>query len=70
MKQLSNTTCSPIIPLFLDLFDDKYSSLLLYKLSKYFIKLNEKGPEKIQKYNYSVDILWREALLSLDTMTK
>ena len=63
MILLSNTTRSPIIPLFLDLFDDKYSSLMLYKLSKYFAKLNESiGPRK--RYEYSIDILWREALLS------
>ena len=64
MILLSNTTCSPIIPLFLDLFDDKYSSLMLYKLSKYFIEFNEIDSEKTQNYKYSTDVLWREALLS------
>ena len=64
MEELGRTTCSEIVPAFLELFDDDYSGLLFYKLSKYFVDLNKCSPHQPQKYRYSNDILWREALLT------
>ena len=68
-QQLKETSKSPIVHLFLDIMEDKYSSLLLLKLSKYLTKLNanssiEYYPRKEPQYQLSIDIIWREVLLS------
>ena len=60
-EELHQCQTSRVIECFFELFESEYSPLLLRSLSEYLVSINK---EEYTELKYSVDVFWREALLS------